>query len=327
MSVTTQSESKTRPEPRAIDLEFIADFLNFDFDTGDVGELAEGDRVFPFLHGLTTAEGLESAKRIQGEVREEILPLIADEDAVNRSDTYIRLERLVYKVNKLKILPEWGVEPVDYYLDADLSDPTNPKPILENKKDADETKELYSLLVPRQKVLNLLGDRWIVNTKVGLVGPGVGVDTEALRLGIYWAIITCLEDGSFSSLNKCKECKRFFVRHRKNQLFCGEKCSGAYFNRDAKEKRVPAFRRRRAAKIARKRAQQAEARAFAKFGDFMRLARKSNTSENESKMFRPILLRLGGWRTIRRWDKKSNDEIWNELDEKQKKLFFSHSRN
>jgi hypothetical protein len=319
MAVSTKKNSNQKP--RATDVDFIADFLNADFDAGDVDDLASGDPAFSLFYDLTNLGALGSAKKVQTEVRADLLLLITNAEAVDPSDAYLLLDRLVEKVNKLGLLPQWGVEPVDHDVGVDGSDPKNLQPILVEKEDPAEVKELFAALGPGQKVLKILGGRWIVNTKVGLVGPGIGFDIDALRHRIYWAVIKSLEDGSLARLGICKECNRFFARKRNNQVFCGDECSIAFFNRDAKERRVPKSRARK------RREEQLQARklldkqAFTRFKEFMRLARKKKHTEPELKTMNPILRGLGGWRRIGSWEKKRENEIWDQLGDGDKRLF------
>lgn len=326
MPVTAEEAPKRRPEPRAKNLEFVVDFLNFDFESRDIEELANS-RVHLLLYGLNKPGALETAKKIQAEVRDDVLPLIAAEESLDPSDAYLLLDRFVGKVNKLRIVPEWGLEPVDYHVAVDDTDPRNLKPLLVERDDDDHANELFTSGL---KALKMFGARWVVSTKVGFVGPGVTLNTEALRYRIYGAIIKSLEDGSFSKFHRCKECKRFFVGKRDNQVFCGDSCSAAYFNRDAKQRRVPELRARKrrekelkARELARKQAQQAEERAYAKFKEFVRLVRKDKHTEPELERLRPMLKRLGGWPTVRRWESKTEKDIWDDLGERDKGLFYS----
>lgn len=119
---------------------------------------------------------------------------------------------------------EWTVAPVDHIVEDDfgLSEPMLiKKEELFDLEQEEETEEIIKRLGPSQRVLNIMGYRWIVKPRVLIT------QEDAARQMIYWNIIRAFENGQIVRLGRClrKNCQRFFVARRLGQKFCNVDCT------------------------------------------------------------------------------------------------------
>ena len=135
-------------------------------------------------------------------------------------------------------------------------------------------EESYLHLGPRQRVLKLLGHKWVVSTRL----PGKG--SSSLREQCYSFIIDAMERWELSRLKKCLWCTKFFAADPR-QKYCNTECGVLADRRGAKEKRVPAFRRRQKDKTQKKVQRDPDRRAIMEFSKFMDLATKKRCTKKD----------------------------------------------
>jgi len=174
-------------------------------------------------------------------------------------------------------------------------------------------------------VLKVLGDNWIVSTRI------LGVGVTSLRQEIYGIIIDALENGELSRLRRCLNCWKFFVAEDLHLKFCTPKCMRVADGKAA-PLRVREWRKRKKAKEQKEARERAERLAFKSFSNFLALALKKRHTRDEGHRMHPIMCDLGrgdpaqGWNVIREWEEKrrrgaSIKEIWRELHPQTKNVF------
>lgn len=305
--------------------------MDIDFDRGNPRELASGDGAFEILYGLHEQEGIGNIKQVQTKVRDDLVPVVASKKDADATQAYCLLSNLVEKVNKMPLVQGWGVESVDYYIGGYVESSTGEAvPILDEKRSPTEVEKLLRDLGPGQRILKILGNRWIINTKVGLA-PGSAPGLDLLRISLYGIIIRSLEDGTLARLKVCKECHRFFVGERRSGAFCNPNCASSYWSKDTPSRMRKSRDEKRKAEEQSAR-QDAERRAFRAFSEFFRLARRATHSDEELSTLKPKLRALGGgatqsgWRVVKSLERKLNEgvsvrDIWENLPKEERRIF------
>ncbi len=307
-------------------LAVLADFLNFNFETGDPNELTNKSlyHTVEFMNwNLNSKEGIEEGKQLQSEILDDLIPIIPPAMSNYPKESYELIDRLIHKINGMGLIPEWGLEPVGYRW-VQVGDPEAAEFDLE-PIDSSEAEDIYRDLGPGQRVLGLLGYKWVVNTKVSLR------NAPSLRHSLYWNIIDALENGELVWLRRCLNCWKFFVAEDLRQKYCTPECTKAADNEAAK-KRVRKWRKKDAEEKQKQAAEAAERRGFKRFSMFMGLAVKKKRTREEGREMHPILWDLGkgdtaqGWNVIPGWNEKlrrgaSLKNIWDALPQKTKQIF------
>jgi hypothetical protein len=304
-------------------LKILADFVNFDLKRDDPAKLKGKDagHMLAFVHWPSEQE----AEKLQAEIGRELAAIVPPAKTRTPEEAYRLLEALVRKINKMGLNPEWNLEPVDYEVGA-YNDPKNGKSELELfRKSARGKSELYELLGGGQKVFELLGYNWVVNTRI--LGPAV----ESLRESLYGIIIDALENGELVRLRRCLNCQVFFVAEDLKQKYCAKGCMKAADQKNAL-KRVREWRKQKKLKDRQQAKAAKEAQAFGSFSSFMKFATKTKPTAGEQSNIAMHLKRLGkgeplkGWQKVKLWEKKLRsgkaiETIWEEMRQHDKKIF------
>lgn len=276
-------------------LKLFADFLNFNFEAEDPEVLKRKDsfNMVVLRHWRSGPEGREEAKLLQTELREDLNPIILPSMTSGPKQAYELLNALVHKIRALNLEPTWSVWPVGY-TSVQVGDPEAQEYDLE-RSEPDASKEVYKILGPGQRKLELLGHAWIVSTR--LIGKG----SSSLREELYSIIIDTMESGELSRLRKCLWCTKYFAAEDLRQKYCHEECRDRADRRGAKEKRVPEYRRRQKNKKPKKAPRDPDRRAIRKFSENMDLASKKRRSSEEQSKITPWIKAYGRGNVERSW--------------------------
>jgi len=130
----------------------------------------------------------------------------------------------------------------------------------------------------------------------------------------------------------CPKCGRLFPAV-KRQGYCSQRCSQTVRTRKYRATHGEALRERRrernnAKRQAEKVRQAALQIAQRRFFEFLKVATKNALTSGEQTRLRPILRKIGGWKTVEMWEKKrkagaSPEEIWDGLSKGVKQIFES----
>jgi hypothetical protein len=118
-------------------------------------------------------------------------------------------------------------------------------------------------------------------------------DNDPLLKDLYRLVALATEDGKFLQLKRCSHCKKFFVAADDlRRTLCTVRCERLHKRRlsNLRQKRHRQIEKERLAEESR---QVKKVKAFQLFTNFMKSQGKSNPTENELTILRPILKRLG----------------------------------
>jgi hypothetical protein len=211
--------TKTAGNPNLNDLKALAMILNFDFEAGSPQELEELRQLsaWDFLNVESVlkkggAEDRKIANGISAELRADLQPVIASEKKVSRTEAYRRIQKLLKKINEIRVKPAWGTEPVGSRgeLAPDLV-----------QRNAQDDSDFFNA----KRIVEILGYKWFV-------GEYWGGDFVFSRDQLYLKIRDALQIGVFERLRICLHCKKFFVAEDARQQFCSDEHRNEYHNKD-----------------------------------------------------------------------------------------------
>jgi len=236
-------------------LKALAAFLNFDWENGDPKDLEklekEARAIFlPIIHDAL--KNRDKAKAVQAELKTDLLPIFAPEEAVTPEEADHRLGKLIRKLNEGESKTEWDIEPIDYEwistVDAE-GEPT-PEDIVLAPVDPDEV-ESENLLIHPSAELNLLGYRWRFGRRFKY--KNFTFSQEALQ-----TILEAFESGAIARFRTCPHCTAFFVADDARQQFCSDehrnefnnnkRLQSGYFSDLRRKRRTADLKRARALK-------------------------------------------------------------------------------
>jgi hypothetical protein len=316
-----QMTKKTRVQPTDSPLQILADFLNFDFKNGDPAKLKDKDagHMVAFLYWPSE----EEVQELQAEMRGELAAIVPPAKTQTPEEAYILLDALVRKINKMGLNPEWNLEAVGYQVGA-YNDPKTGKFERElHEKSAREKSEGSKLLGPGQRILKLLGSRWVFSTRI------LGADVNSLPKSLYGIVIDALESGELIRLKRCLNCQVFFVAEDLKQKYCTRSCMKAA-DQKAALKRVQGWRKQQKRKELARAKEAKDKQGFSKFSTFMKVATTGTAREQSNIAMHLKKLGKGeplkGWRKVERWEKKLRsgkaiENIWEEMRQNDKKVF------
>ena len=224
MRVTKSSERDD-----LIGLKVLALVLNFDFEAGSPQDLEWLKRLsrydFANVEWVLTKGDPDDKKRANGiraELRADLEPIIAPEGKVSVSEAFLRIHKLLEKINKIESKTVWGVEPVDHKLvgsdeDAEFI-----------PKEADDARDTTWYWTSRRTV-ELLGYKWFVGLE------GEAVDGTFSRDQLYSYIRDAFQIGVFDRLRICPQCKNFFVAEDDRKQFCSDQHRNEFNNKQRLE--------------------------------------------------------------------------------------------
>ena len=229
MRVTKSSERDD-----LIGLKVLAMVLNFDFEAGSARDLERLKRLSPSdfanVESVLTKGDPDEKKRANGiraELRADLEPIIAPEGEVSVSEAFLRIHKLLEKINKIEIKTLWGVEEAE---------------------DARDTTWYWT----SRRTVELLGYKWFVGAQ------GVAADFAFSRDELYLKIRDAFQIGVFDRLRICPLCKKFLVAEDARQQFCSnehrnefnnkQRLKSGYFSNLRHEARTEALKKARALK-------------------------------------------------------------------------------
>ena len=224
MRVTKSSERDD-----LIGLKVLAMVLNFDFEAGSSQDLERLKRLSPYdfanVESVLTKGDPDEKKRANGiraELRADLEPIIAPEGKVSATEAYVRIHKLLEKINKIGSKAVWGVEPVDYkWVGSDEDAELIPK----EAEDARDTTWYWT----SSRTVELLGYKWFVGVQ------GVAADFAFSRDELYLNIRDAFQIGVFDRLRICRLCKKFLVAEDARQQFCSDEHRNEFHNKDRLE--------------------------------------------------------------------------------------------
>jgi hypothetical protein len=174
----------------------LIDFLNFNFERYSEKRLKDAR-----LNSceLRAPDWRIAGKRLQKEIRDDLIPLISGRDIGLDC-----LDSILDKASQLNLHFRWYAESTQY-------------------------QESMRSLRPERRVLKLAGQKFIVRRQL--------TTFESFRELFYGVIAESLENGSFSRLKICPECHRTFVPEDPKRRFCeNKKCKDSFHNRERLER-------------------------------------------------------------------------------------------
>ena len=207
-----------------IGLKVLAMVLNFDFEAGSPQDLKTLKRLSPYdfanVESVLTKGGPDEKKRANGiraELRADLEPIIAPEGKVRVTEAFLRIHKLLEKINKIEIKTIWGVESVNYkWVGSDEDAEFIPK----EAGDARDTTWYWT----SGRTVELLGYKWFVGAQ------GVAAAFAFSRDELYLKIRDAFQIGVFDRLRICPLCKKFLVAEDARQQFCSNEHRNEFNN-------------------------------------------------------------------------------------------------
>jgi hypothetical protein len=257
-------------------------FLNFDFDSGTEENLREAKLNFCELR---TSDWRIGGKRLQGEIAADVISLMGKQPHLGLDC----LDGLLAKISGLNLHFRWSAESTQH-------------------------QDSRRLLGPERKVLTLAGRKFIVCRQLSTF--------ESFRELFYGTVLESLENGTFSRLRLCPECRKFFWTTDLKRRFCGNSCKDTFNNRVRAEEGY--FAARRAEKKHEQRRKESRQIDTGKFRQFLLMAKREATKGGATAIF--IKQKVpGDWKVAEGWLKqlgggKKAEAIWKDLPSQTKKI-------
>lgn len=247
----------------------LVTFLNFDFKSGTEENLKKARLN---IHELRRPDWQSRGEKLQEEIRLDLIPLLLKEptDEANERETKRKLwqqwqkkrwrnekvkritanlmaaeprlyhgpgfylDRLLEKISSLNLQYRWYAEPGQHELtvyDPDLTKPLSkktgfPEPIPGTERKI--SNPARKLLGTERRKTTIVGEKFIVAKQLS--------NTRSFRELLYGIIAESLENGEFSRLRMCPQCRNFFVVHDPKRKFCEDKCKEEFLNRERANK-------------------------------------------------------------------------------------------
>jgi hypothetical protein len=230
-------------EGAKLDLELLADFLNFPYgEQGDKSSekkdpLSRLKRLHPFREAFefdSAWKDMKTVADLQKELLQVLDPLIGPPDKAKRGVQRLKNERLVKnhltklvaKINSLDLKFHWIVGPADEERRVPYFDPMTRKPIpnTERKIPSPWKKSGHAIFEIRQT-------RWIVTKSiVNQWSPNI----QSARKLLFGIVALSLENRELSDLRKCGFCQKFFVSSDDRSNYCTADHHRLHARREAK---------------------------------------------------------------------------------------------
>jgi len=318
-------QEEKNPRSNLSGLEALADFLNFNHDSGDAEvfkDLQQKYSLPPLIlsaslwdWNVEDSKAANKAKKLHSELKRDLEPIIPPAKADNPTEAYDRIEKLLKKINNMKFQTGWAVDSVEYTM-MQLGDPQAEKYELV-RKEPEELLKTSELLLSPHRVIEVLGYKWFFGRKPQGISMGLS------RENLYLIILDALESGEFSRLKRCQwtECQKFFVAEPQGKKFCSIEHT---LEADKKEaaRRVKEQRREKREAKQRKSWPTPQSKAFELFLNFMKQARKGKVDKDELTKRKPIADALEQWQKG-----ASLNVIWKELPDEARKVSSEFGRN
>jgi len=277
----------------------LASFLNFNFNSERQDWQKHTHPLFLLLW-RPGALGIQEVKKLQAELKKDLLPLVAPEPwQMGGLDAHS--ERLIEKINSLRLVNAWDIEPWDAAFLRQYH-PPGWETYIDNLKQP---------IRPFERVVKIGGFNWLLRkSQTG----------DSIRARLYRVVVEALETGELVRLKKCDECIRFFVAKDPRLNVCSEGCERLRDNRGAKD-RERRYRERKKEEKHRQFRQAAAHKPFKQFCEFMVIARKKTQTDAELARLKPILNAVGGWRVVSRWERPPDKDTWEKLPKETKQIF------
>src|SRR5262249_48970178 len=212
-----------------IGLKVLAMVLNFDFEAGSPQDLKTFKRLSPYdfsnVESVLTKSGPDEKKRANGtraELRADLETIIAPGGKVRVTEAFLRIHKLLEKINKIEIKTIWGVESVNYkWAGSDEDAEFIPK----EAEDARDTTWYWT----SRRTVELLGYKWFIGVE------GVEAEFAFSRVELYLKIRDAFQIGVFDRLRICPLCKKFLVAEDARQQFCSNEHRNEFNNKQRLE--------------------------------------------------------------------------------------------
>lgn len=220
-----------------LNLDFLAEFLNFPYGSNQSDEAKGQDPLYRLKRRHLFYEEFEfdSAWKdpkalgdLQNELCNALDPLIeqrSENEGEAENQKYVKrhLEMLIARINVLKLPFEWVALSADKKLTAYDVDLKTGKPISGTEEEIENPWLGYG-----RGILKIRETKWFVTiTPVKEWSANI----ESLRKLLFGIIAASLENRNFSSLTRCRWCRKFFVRKDLRIRFCTPSHQRLY-NRD-----------------------------------------------------------------------------------------------
>jgi len=297
-------QSDTDDQPAKLDLDLLADFLNFPYD-------GQGEKPFeqkdPFsrlkgLHPLGEDFGFDSAwddpqaiAGLQTELLQVLGPLIGQRPKKQRLVKH-HLEKLVAKINSLDLKFRWIVVSADEERLVSDFDPKTGKLIPNTQRKIPSPWKNSG-----HAIFNIWQTKWIV-TKT--IVKEFSHNIQSARKLLFSIVVISLENRQLSRLKRCGMCRKFFVTPDRRSNYCTADHRKLHARLEAKTN----MRQRRADEKKQKAVERREAKEKANRKD--KELRLFNLFESASKRDK---LPVSSVAIVRKWKAKANGKQLSEF--------------
>jgi hypothetical protein len=220
LTKTHTRKKDTDDQSAKLDLDLLADFLNFPYD-------GLGERPFKQKDPLSRLKGLhpfgedfefdlawkdsKAVAELQAEILQVLDPLIGRR-LKNKWLVKYHLEKLVAKINSLDLRFGWIVVPADEERRVPYLDPKTRKPVPNT-----ERKIPSPWKDSGHAIFEIWGTKWIVTKSI--VKQWSSNIQSAQKL-LFSIVVTNLENRQLSHLKRCGWCRKFFVTPDGRSNYC-----------------------------------------------------------------------------------------------------------
>jgi hypothetical protein len=258
---THTRKRNTDDQPAKLDLDLLADFLNFPYD-------GQGEKPFKQKDPLSRLKGLhpfgedfefdlawkdsKAVAELQAEILQVLDPLIGRR-LKNKSLVKHHLDSLIAKINSLDLRFRWIVVSADEERRIPDPDPRT------GKLTPNTEKKIRPWQDSGHAIFKIWGTKWIVTKSIVKQWSW---NIQSARKLLFSIIVTNLENRQLSRLKRCGWCREFFVTPDLRSNYCTAEHRELHARREAKinmqqrradEKKQKDVERREAEKRAKRR--------------------------------------------------------------------------